>query len=59
MWTIRTMLLGVISLMLDNNEKGIGFMNTNDTIKQSYAKASLNYNMKNKEFVELFEQKFS
>ncbi len=40
--------------MLDNNQKGIGFMNTNNTIKQSYAKASLNYNMKNTEFVELF-----
>ena len=37
MWTIRTMLLGVISLMMDNNEKGIGFLNTSDEAKQSYA----------------------
>ncbi len=34
-------------------------MNTNNTIKQSYAKASLNYNMKNTEFVELFSEKFA
>ena len=58
MWTIRTMLLGIISLMLDNNERGIGFMNTNNDMKKKYAKASLAYNMKNQQFVELFKAKF-
>ena len=58
MWTIRTMLLGIISLMLDNNERGIGFMNTSNDMKKKYAKASLAYNMKNQQFVELFKAKF-
>lgn len=41
------MLLGVISLMLDNKEKGIGFLNTTDEAKSHYAKVSLVLNLKN------------
>ena len=57
MWTIRTMLLGVISLMTDNSEKGIGFLNTTDEVKQAYALQSLSLNVKNEIFMKLFKDR--
>lgn len=53
------MLLGVISLMLDNKEKGIGFLNTTDEAKSHYAKVSLALNLKNSDFLTLFREKFN
>lgn len=57
LWTIRTMLVAMISLITDPNEKGLGFLNTNDATKEAYAKASMLYNKKNPEFFQLFQQK--
>ena len=45
--------------MLDNKEKGIGFLNTTDEAKSHYAKVSLVLNLKNQDFLALFKEKFN
>lgn len=46
MWNIKTILLGFLSIMLDNNVSGISHINESICIKKTYAKESLKYNRK-------------
>ena len=46
MWNIKTILLGFLSIMLDNNVGGISHINESICIKKTYAKESLKYNRK-------------
>ena len=45
-WNIRTMLIGFLSIMLDNKEHGIGHIHYKDEIKEKYKKESIEYNKK-------------
>jgi ubiquitin-conjugating enzyme E2 J2 len=46
MWNIKTILLGFLSIMLDNNVSGISHINEALCIKKMYANESLKYNRK-------------
>ena len=46
MWNIKTILLGFLSIMLDNNVGGISHINESICIKKAYANESLKYNRK-------------
>lgn len=54
-WSIRTIVLGFLSFMLENGH-GIGSLMDSDAKKKEYAKKSFEFNNKNKDFVELFKE---
>lgn len=54
-WTISSMLTGLLSFMLERTQTE-GSMDTSDALKQRMAKESLEINLKNKIFCELFPE---
>jgi ubiquitin-protein ligase len=44
LWTTRTILMGFLSIMMDNEEHGIGHIQSTSNDKQQCAKNSLGYN---------------
>lgn len=52
-WNVRTILIGLVSHML-GNEGGVGTIATNTVTKEKYAKESMEWNLKNRKFVEIF-----
>lgn len=61
MWTIKAILLGFLSIMLDDNEHGISHINTSKEEKKLLAKQSIGYNKLNhldiiKKFTRFFDQ---
>jgi ubiquitin-conjugating enzyme E2 J2 len=47
MWTIKSILIGFLSIMLDDNEHGISHINESKEAKRSYAANSVAFNKKN------------
>ena len=56
-WNIRTMILGVISIM-NTDLPMLGGIQSSDDVKITLAKDSLNFNRKQKDFVKYFNDKF-
>ena len=46
LWNMSTIIIGFMSMFLDNNTHGIGHINDQDHIKIKYANESVNYNNK-------------
>lgn len=55
MWSVGTILLGLMTFMNDNKST-FGSIETSEATKRIYAKESLEYNVKNKIFCELFPE---
>jgi len=55
MWSVGTILLGLYTFMLDN-QPTYGSIETTESAKRLFAKDSLEFNMKNKNFCELFPE---
>lgn len=47
MWNIRAILLGFLSIMLSDDDKGISHIKQSESIRKQYAKDSDSYNKKN------------
>ncbi|TNV74943.1 hypothetical protein FGO68_gene15506 [Halteria grandinella] len=56
-WTISSMLIGLVSFM-HTNERTVGGVDTNDYQKKLYAQRSIQHNLKNPQFVELFSKHY-
>jgi ubiquitin-conjugating enzyme E2 J2 len=54
-WNVRTMILATISFM-NSEEPGAGYINSSSYTRRQYAKASLDHNLKNPLFRELFKK---
>lgn len=56
MWNVSTILTGLISFMT-SNEESVGTVVTSDSVKRVYAKASMEFNLKNATFRKFFESR--
>ena len=53
-WTTKSILMGLVSIMLDNDCQGIGHINASKEERQRYAKNSIEYNKKYSEILKSF-----
>jgi ubiquitin-conjugating enzyme E2 J2 len=56
MWNVSTILTGLISFMT-SSEESVGTIFTADSVKRVYAKASMEFNLKNPAFRKFFESR--
>ena len=54
-WSVRTILIGLVSHML-GNDGGIGTISTNNLTKTQLAKSSMAWNLKNGKFLQVFAE---
>ncbi|CAL4086118.1 unnamed protein product, partial [Meganyctiphanes norvegica] len=58
-WTVGTILTGLLSFMMEDAAGAVGTVQSSEEEKKRMARQSLNYNLNNTQFVELFPETVS